>query len=92
MLGAEEGGASVLAVFAKDKIRGPFRGLRDTQLEEIVACAGQTDGRDGGLCLTDRWWRWPVLDRQMVEMVEMACAGQTDVGNGGMCWTDRWWR
>ena len=72
MLGAEEGGASVLAVFAKDKIRGPFRGLRDTQLEEIVACAGQTDGGDGGLCWTDRWWRWrPVLDRQMVEM---ACA------------------
>ena len=59
-------------------------GLLDTQLEEIVAFAGQTDVGDWGLCWTDRCWRlWPVLDRQMLEIG--ACAGQTDVGDCGLC-------
>ena len=56
--------------------------MLDRQMVEIVACTGQTDGGDCGLCWTDRCWRWrPVLDRQMLEMA--ACGGQTDGGDVG---------
>ena len=48
--------------------------MLDRQMVEM-ACAGQTDGGDGGL--------------PMVEIA--ACAGQTDDGDCGLwalCWTD----
>ena len=45
-------------------------GLYWTDMVEIVACTGQTDVGDCGLYWTERCWRlWPLLDRQMVEIV-----------------------